>query len=107
MMSRGTRKLRKNACDMTLVPWEQTCAHMHEHTLVPSMKLLETARSQRGQEAPENWEQRHERCLCSHGTTCAHTHVSALLFPALSCWRLLDLQDAKRCQNSRDKDIIN
>ena len=66
------------------------CTHRiwHEHPLVPSMKLLETARSPRHQEVPENWEQREEKYLCSHGTTHAHARIRALLFPALSCWRI-------------------
>src|SRR5260370_41807149 len=92
---------------MPLFPWEHSCAHMHECPLVPSLKLLETARTPRCPETPENWEQRHEICLCSHGTMHACTCISAFLFPALSCWRLLDLQDAKRHWNSRDKDMIN
>src|SRR5260370_26593550 len=71
---------------------------MHEPPLDPSMKLLDTTRSPRRQEAPENWEQRQERCLCSHGTTRAHARISALLFPALSCWRM-----SPRCQEAPEQ----
>src|SRR5260370_37149457 len=106
-MPRGTKKLGTNACRMPLFPWDHTCAWAHEHPLVPSPKLLETTRSPRCEDALENWEQSHERHLCSHGTMHAHACILVLLFPALSCWRLLDLQAAKRCQNSMDKDMIN
>src|SRR5260370_22689863 len=67
-MLKGAGKLGTNACKIPLFTWDHTCPPMHELPLVPSMKLLETARSPRCQEAPENWEQRQERCLCSHGT---------------------------------------
>src|SRR5260370_35516819 len=90
---------------MPLFPWDDACAHMPEHPLVPSMKLLETARSPRCQEALENWEQTHAKCLCSHGTTHTHMHMSPLLFPPGSCWIWLDLQDPNSHHKAGNKDM--
>src|SRR6266478_2242002 len=77
-MPRGTRKLGTNASQMPLFPWDHTCTCMHECPLVPSLKLLETARSPRYQEALENWEQTHERCLCPHWTTLMYNQDTLL-----------------------------